>query len=95
MNRTLFSFLTLAGLLLAGPSQASDRAALVKGNNQFALDLYAKLKAQDGNLFFSPYSISTALAMTYGGARSRTADEMAKTLHSRSIMTSSIPPSPT
>ncbi len=55
--------------------------AVVKGNNQFALELYGKLKGQEGNLFFSPYSISTALAMTCGGARGTTAEAMAKTLH--------------
>jgi serpin B len=60
---------------------AADQAALVKGNNQFAFDLYAQVRQRDGNLFFSPYSISTALAMTYGGARGNTAAQMAKTLH--------------
>ncbi len=54
---------------------------VVKENNQFALELYGKLKEKEGNLFFSPYSISTALAMTYGGARGTTAEAMAKTLH--------------
>jgi serpin B len=58
-------------------------AGVVKGNNEFAFDLYRQLgKAdKDGNLFFSPESISTALAMTYAGARGDTADEMAKALH--------------
>jgi serpin B len=54
---------------------------VVAGNTAFALDLYAKLKTTDGNLFFSPYSISTALAMTYAGARGDTAAQMAKVLH--------------
>jgi serpin B len=60
---------------------AADTAAVVKGNTQFALDLYRRLAESDGNIFFSPYSISTALAMTYGGARGETAREMADTLH--------------
>ena len=51
------------------------------GNTLFALNLYQKLKERPGNLFFSPYSISTALAMTYAGARGRTESEMAKALH--------------
>ena len=34
-----------------------------------------------GNLFYSPYSISLALAMTYGGARGETERQMADTLH--------------
>jgi serine protease inhibitor len=49
--------------------------------NTFALDLYAQLKDQSGNLFFSPYSISSALAMTYAGASGNTKTQMAKTLH--------------
>jgi serpin B len=53
----------------------------VDGNTAFALDLYQKLKDQPGNLFFSPYSISTSLAMTYAGARGPTEAEMAKVLH--------------
>ncbi|MEG4804466.1 serpin family protein [Microcoleus sp. ARI1-B5] len=58
-----------------------DVSILVKGNNAFAIDLYDKLRHQEGNLFFSPYSISTALAMTYAGARGETASEMANVLH--------------
>jgi serpin B len=54
---------------------------LVAGNNTFAFDLYNQLTVQQGNLFFSPYSISTALAMTYAGARERTETQMARTLH--------------
>jgi serpin B len=53
----------------------------VEGNTAFALDLYQKLKDQPGNLFFSPYSISTSLAMTYAGARGQTESEMARVLH--------------
>ena len=54
---------------------------VVPGNNRFAFDLYARLRDRPGNLVFSPYSISTALAMTSLGARGRTAEEMARTLH--------------
>ena len=62
--------------------EAADQiAALVRGNNAFALDLYAQLRQGDGNRFFSPLSISTALAMTYAGAEGETALEMAKVLH--------------
>ena len=60
---------------------ANDTKNLAGGNTSFALDLYARLKTADGNLFFSPYSISTCLAMTYAGARGDTAAQMAKTLH--------------
>ncbi|MCX5638254.1 MAG: serpin family protein [Planctomycetota bacterium] len=58
-----------------------EREAVVKGNNKFALELYGKLRDREGNLFFSPYSISTALAMTYAGAKGETESQMAKVLH--------------
>jgi serpin B len=65
----------------AGPDAKSpDAEALARGNGAFAFALYSKLKAKEGNLFFSPYNISTALAMTYAGARGDTAAEMKKTL---------------
>jgi len=59
-----------------------DMAELARGINRFAFDLYGRLSADkgEGNLFVSPYSLSTALAMTYAGARGETADQMAKTL---------------
>jgi serpin B len=62
-------------------SGQEDVAAVVKGDNAFAFDLYAKLKADDGNIVFSPYSISSALAMTYAGARGETERQMAEVLH--------------
>jgi serpin B len=60
---------------------SSDINTLVKGNSEFAFNLYQLLKEEDGNIFYSPYSISLALAMTYGGARGETAAQMADTLH--------------
>jgi serpin B len=54
---------------------------VVQGNNQFAIDIYARLRQQPGNLFLSPYSLSTALAMTYAGARGETTEQMVKVLH--------------
>jgi len=51
-----------------------------KANNQFAVDLYANLRTGKGNLFFSPASIITALAMVYAGARGQTERELAKAL---------------
>jgi len=54
--------------------------SIAQENNRFALDLYETLREQPGNLFFSPFSISTALAMAYAGARGSTAEEMAKAL---------------
>ena len=60
----------------------SDLDALVAGNTDFALNLYRILsQSAEGNLFYSPYSISLALAMTYAGARGETEQQIAKTLH--------------
>jgi serpin B len=58
-----------------------DACALANGNAAFALDLYARLHEQEGNLFLSPHSISTALGMTYAGSRGNTASQMRKVLH--------------
>jgi serpin B len=80
----LITSLFLPGALWAAEppmTAASDQAKAVRDNNAFAIELYGQLRNHSGNLFFSPESISTALAMTYAGARADTAAEMAKTLH--------------
>jgi serpin B len=59
---------------------------VVEGNNRFAVELYAKLREQKGNLFLSPYSVSAALAMTCAGARGETEAQMAKVLHFPSVL---------
>ena len=76
------------GAVSPGPEPWTERAPasddvkqLAQDGNAFAFDLYARLAEQEGNLFFSPYSISTALGMTYAGARGDTETEMAETLH--------------
>jgi serpin B len=80
----------LAAENAAGSAEAAERL-IVEGNNMFALELYAKLRSQGGNLFVSPYSISTALAMAHGGARGRTASQMAQVLHFPAIAEPSSP----
>jgi len=60
---------------------ADDTATLASDNLGFAVDLYQALRPTGGNLVFSPASISIALAMTYAGAATTTASEIATTLH--------------
>ncbi|HEY7156490.1 MAG TPA: serpin family protein [Gemmataceae bacterium] len=64
----------------ADQATPEDKAAVARDGNQFALDLLGRLDKKD-NLFFSSASVSTALAMTYAGARGQTAEQMAKVLH--------------
>ena len=63
------------------PEYPEHTEQLVRDNTAFAFDLYAQLKNEPGNLFLSPYSISTALAMTYAGAQEQTAEQMAQALN--------------
>ena len=66
----------------AAPAVAdAELKTLAQGNSAFAFSLYRTLASERGNLFYSPYSISLALAMTYGGARGETESQMAETLH--------------
>jgi len=60
---------------------AADMQQLAADNNAFAFDLYGTLRASEGNLFLSPASTSTALAMTYAGAAGETEKQMAKAMH--------------
>ena len=71
------------------PPQADDTGStqsgiqqVVDANNQFAFELYSELdKAENSNIFYSPYSISSAIAMTYEGAKGQTANEMNSVFH--------------
>jgi serpin B len=60
---------------------AAKAATFGTDNRAFALALYAELAKKPGNLFFSPYSISTAVAMAYAGAKGKTESEIATALH--------------
>jgi len=77
----IFGISTLMAQSTASAQMSPAATNIVAGGNAFALDLYAQLKAREGNLFFSPYSISTCLGMVYLGAHGDTGDEMAETLH--------------
>ncbi|MHB8070251.1 MAG: serpin family protein [Desulfobaccales bacterium] len=74
-------FAVSALLPASGRAAASDLETLGQGGAAFTLNLYRQLAAQkEGNIFFSPYSISLALAMTYAGAKGETAAQMAQVL---------------
>jgi len=77
----LVTMMTLVPVSYVFSADRSDLQTVVGGNTAFALELYQELCGAEGNLFLSPYSISAALAMTYGGARGVTAQQMAETLH--------------
>jgi len=74
---------TMSGLERASnPDVASsDIEQLVTGNTAFAFDLYKAVRNLDGNIVYSPYSISLAFAMAYGGAKGDTAAQMEQVLH--------------
>jgi len=79
--KNIFSLLLMGFVLSSTASaQSSDARTAVSAVNQFSVSLYKQLNQREGNLFFSPYSISSALAMTYAGAQGDTAKEMAKVL---------------
>ena len=78
----LFFLMAFSGVAQARslPPRITTSKQLVNAQTQFALHLYKQLANKKGNLLFSPYSVSTALTMTFAGARRATAREMAKVL---------------
>jgi len=61
-------------------SKDMNTKKLVNDNTDFALKFYKYIYNEEGNIFFSPYSISTALAVTYAGAKGETASQIAGVL---------------
>ena len=59
----------------------ADLVALIEGDSEFAFNLYQVLRDSDDNLFYSPYSISLAMAMTYAGASGDTENQMGDALN--------------
>jgi serpin B len=68
----------------ASPSPQSEQN-VVDANNRFGFDMYKNLSkdpdSSGSNLFFSPFSLSSALALVYEGARGTTADEIRSVFH--------------
>ena len=90
MRKTILRIALLIFLLLVGAAAIIVQNGLVRrnrletvtrDNSAFAIDLYQQLRPTDGNLFFSPYSISTSFAMVYAGASGNTKAQMASVLH--------------
>ncbi len=59
----------------------ADEKTVAYGNNQFACDLYAKLKTPQGNFVYSPFSMTSAFGMLHAGARGKTAEEIGEVFH--------------
>src|SRR5450755_641253 len=74
-------FAALSTLCAATSVAAADSGPAATATNEVGVDLYRKLATGDANLCLSPYSIETALAMTFAGADGKTRDEMARVLH--------------
>ena len=77
---SFFTFLICA-ILISSLAFGNDVQKTVENNNAFGLDLYQELEHDGSNIFFSPFSISTALAMAYAGAKEQTESEIADVLH--------------
>ncbi len=79
--RTLAFLLCATGVTLAGGRAEGAAAALAESSSTFAFDLYQAVREHEGNLFFSPYSVSVALAMARAGGAGETASQMDAVLH--------------
>ena len=69
----------LVTILLASQAICSSKK-VSQGCNDFACNMYQQLKKENGNLFFSPHSITTALSSAYAGSRGITETEMSNVL---------------
>ena len=84
--KKIFLFLIIFNFLLfnvypQSPVKDDSQNVMTNGNNAFGIDLYNKLNSAEGNLFFSPYSISSCFAITYVGAGKDTRKQMGDVFH--------------
>ncbi len=63
------------------PESNFNSSNLAESNNHFAIDLFKQIQSKSDNLIYSPYSISTVLAMCYSGASGKTAEQMSEVLY--------------
>jgi serpin B len=73
--------LLVLALTAWGDAPRPEVGPLVQADNLFALDLFGRMRQQEGNFVFSPYAVSSSLALTSFGARGRTADELNRAIH--------------
>src|SRR6187397_505132 len=77
-----FLILHIFGALLITMAHAATNFDLAaQATNELGTDLYRQLATGDESLCISPYSINSALAMTFAGADGETRSEMARVLH--------------
>lgn len=84
MKKIILPFVILVSItsLAQDQSNTAEINTIANANNQLAFDLFTEISEKEkGNLFYSPFSVSTALAMTYAGSAGRTEAEMAQVLH--------------
>lgn len=82
---TLAVLLFNNGVLVANGANTEKSVGVDSAVNTFAFDLYKQIQTTKGNFVFSPYSIVTALSMTYVGARGNTQVQMRDVLHIGSV----------
>lgn len=81
-QKTILIAILLTAIVSSVAYAGTDAPSVAQQNNNFAFNLYRNIAVKEtGNIFISPFSISTALAMTYAGASGSTAEEMASVMH--------------
>ncbi|NOZ46827.1 MAG: serpin family protein [Chlorobi bacterium] len=75
-----FIVLSGAGFKCSDDTKISNNI-IINANQQLAFNFYKQLKSEKGNLFYSPFSLSSALAMTYAGAKGETKNQMSTALY--------------